>query len=218
MRPLVQLFEPALSAVSFRALRRAVARLGHERLRRTYQTTFWFDLCRPTSVAEEAITQLLERLPTRRGVIGAEWWLSRMKTTDVQVDFHRDRDEKRALAGRGEVHPTFSSVLFLNRTRGGALAVTDEPPCDDNPARAPERLSLDLVAPRPNRFALFDGRLTHGVLDANNQIPSGRLQGPARMRLALIVNWWSRRPMGVAQFAESTVYRALRVPSRRFPP
>ena len=215
MRPLVQLFEPALSAASFRALRRAVARIGQERLRRTYQTTFWFDLGRPTSVAEEAILELLDRLPTRRGVTGAEWWLSRMKTTDVQVDFHRDRDEKRALAGRGEVHPTFSSALFLNRARGGALAVTDQPPCDDNPARAPQRLSLDLVAPRPNRFALFDGRLAHGVLDANNQIPSGRLQGPARMRLALIVNWWPRRPMGVPEFAEATFYRALRKPTRR---
>jgi hypothetical protein len=102
-------------------------------------------------------------------------------------------------------------VLFLNRVRGGALAVTREPPCDDNPARAPEKLALDLAAPRPNRFVVFRGDLTHGVLDANNRVPEGRLPGTGRLRVALILNWWRKRPTGVPTYLESGVYGALRL-------
>jgi hypothetical protein len=206
---LLRLRADALPAPLFARLRRGVARVGAERLSRTYQTTFWFDLGAPSCLPEEAILVLARWLPSARGVRGAEWWLSRMKATNVGVDFHRDRDEHLALGGGPEVHPRWSSVLFLNRVRGGALAVTAEPPCEENPARSPKRLALDLVAPRPNRFALFPGDATHGVLDANNQIPGGRLKGPARLRLALIVNWWSKRPSGVPRFSESQAYRAL---------
>jgi hypothetical protein len=209
MLPRVKLYERALSPALFARLRRGVGRLGTERLAQTYQTTFWFDFQAPSSWAEVAILQLRRWMPATRGIHGAEWWLSRMHATDVQVDFHRDRDERLALSGGREVHPTWSSVLFLNRVRGGALAVTAEAPCDDRPARAPERLDLDLVAPRANRFAVFDGALTHGVLDANNQIPTRRLRGPARLRLALIVNWWARRPTDVPRFREVEVYAAL---------
>jgi hypothetical protein len=132
-----------------------------------------------------------------------------MRATEVQVDFHRDRDEKLALATGREVNPRSSSVLFLNRVRGGALAVTREPPDAENPALAPSRPDFTLVAPRPNRFVWFDGRLTHGVLDANNQIPDGRLPGPSRLRRALVMNWWRARPTGISPFSAARVYRAL---------
>jgi hypothetical protein len=46
------------------------------------------------------------------GARGVEWWLSRMWTHDVRVDFHRDRDERLALAGGPARHPRLSSVLF----------------------------------------------------------------------------------------------------------
>jgi hypothetical protein len=209
--PMVTIHHDALPAAQFRRLLRRVRLVGTERLRHTYQTTFWFDLSEPTSVVEEAILALRPRLPSPRGIHGVEWWLSRMRATDVKVDFHRDRDEKRALRGGSIIHPRFSSVLFMNRVRGGLLAITEEPPCEENPAKAPARLDLALVAPRPNRFVVFRGDLTHGVLDAENAIPEGALPGPARLRVAVIMNWWQRRPLDVPSFARARVYQALRL-------
>ena len=209
MRPLVHLIDAALPAALFKRLLRGVRKVGREGLARTYQATFWFDFVEPSCVPEQAILLLRDRLPRGLRLGGVEWWLSRMRATDVRLDFHRDRDEKLALATGREVHPRFSSVLFLNRVRGGALAVTPEPPDDDNPALAPSRPDFTLVAPRPNRFAWFDGRLTHGVLDASNQIPDGRLRGPSRLRLAVVMNWWRARPTGVREFANSRIYGAL---------
>ncbi|MCI0573684.1 MAG: hypothetical protein L0Y66_23355 [Myxococcaceae bacterium] len=215
MRPpasLVTLHQPALPEDVFERLLRAVRRVGKERLRHTYQTTFWFDLrSPPESVVEEAALLLAPHVPGLLALRGVEWWLSRMYATDVRVDFHQDRDERLALAGGPLRHPRVSTILFLNRVRGGALAVTREPPCEDNPSLAPEKLDLTLVAPRPNRFAVFRGDLTHGVLDADNRIPDRPLPGPARLRLTLALNWWDRRPTGVPTFAEAGVYPALRV-------
>jgi len=207
--PLVTVVERAIATPLFRRLVRRVRALGSERLRQTYRTTFWFDLGEPGSVTEEVILALRPRIRPR-GLTGVEWWLSRMWTHDVQVDFHRDRDE--ALAGRTgrERHPAISSVLFLNRVRGGALVVTRQPPDPANPALAPLPLDGDLVAPRPNRFVWFRGNLTHGVLDARNQIPLRGSRGRGELRLALIMNWWSRRPAGVPIFESSAHYRALR--------
>jgi len=207
---LVQLFESALPEALFRRLLRRVGALGSERLRNTYQTTFWYGFGEPTNVVEEAILALRPRVVGRRRIAGVEWWLSRMSTTDVRVDFHQDRDEKLALSTGRLVHPRLSSVLFLNRARGGALAVTRQPPDPDNPSLAPRRLDdLTLVAPRPNRLVVFDGTLTHGVLDANNQIPDGKLPGTGRQRRTIPLNWWASRPTGVPTWAETRIYRAL---------
>jgi len=213
MRPLVRVEDRALPAALFARLARAVRALGTERLRDTYQTTFWFDLGPPAALPEEAILALRARVPRppRGDFAGVEWWLSRMRTSDVQVDFHRDRDE--VLFGRTgkTVHPAAGSVLFLNRCRGGLLAVLDAPANDANPACAPDDFDADLVRPWPNRFALFPGGATHGVLDANGDIPHGRLARPAPLRLALVMNWWRRRPAGVPRFADAGRYEALRL-------
>lgn len=209
-RALIRVIEPALPAPLFGRLRAAVLALGGERMRSTYQTTFWFDLQRPSNVAERAILHLRPHLAARN-IGGAEWWLSRMRTRNVRVDFHQDRDN--ALHAReGELaHPEVSSVLFLNRVRGGLLAVTEEAPDPRNRALAPRRLDrLDLVAPAPNRFVLFRGDLTHGVLDEDNKIPHERGRSGGELRLALIVNWWRRRPTEVPTFDERGVYPALR--------
>ena len=127
-------------------------------------------------MTEEVILALRRKLRPG-GAAGVEWWLSRMWTGDVQVDFHRDRDEALARRTGRERRPALSSVLFLNRVRGGALVVTRQRPDRRNPALAPLPLDGDLVAPRPNRFVWFDGRLTHGVLDAQNQNPRARPPG-----------------------------------------
>ena len=209
--PLVLLQDAALPEAHFQRLWRRVRALGLERLRQTYQTTFWFDLGEPTSVVEEAILALRPRVPVRRGLAGVEWWLSRMHTTDVRVDFHQDRDEKLALKGGPLVHPRYTSLLFMNRVRGGALAVTRALPCEDNPSLAPDTDAFDLVMPRPNRFTCFKGNLTHGVLDARNQIPDGKLPGTSRLRVTLVMNWWGQRPTELPTFAESRAYRSLRL-------
>ncbi|HVP61496.1 MAG TPA: hypothetical protein VMT11_13100 [Myxococcaceae bacterium] len=201
--------DDALPSALFRKLRASVRRLGTEGLRRTYQTTFWFDLdATPAAMTELAIVALRERF-VERGARGVEWWLSRMWTHDVQVDFHRDRDERLALAGGPDRHPRVSSVLFLNRVRGGALAVTAQPPDPRHPALVPLPLEADLVGPRPNRLAMFDGDLTHGVLDARNAVPVSRLRTRGDLRLTLVMNGWARRPSGIPTYPEARAYAAL---------
>ena len=166
----------ALPPALFRRLSRRVgAAQGAERLRthlpddvlvrlRRRPRTWWR---RSSSRCGRAVVK--GRRDRRRGVVAqsacpprtCEWTSTRTGTSG-----------SRCAPGK-LVHPRRSSVLFLNRVRGGALAVTREPPDPRQPlARAPDRLEdLTLVAPRPNRCVVFDGTLTHGVLDANNQSP-----------------------------------------------
>jgi len=216
-RPLVRVEDGALPGALFARLARAVRALGSERLRDTYQTTFWFDLGPPAAIPEEAILALRARVPRppRGDFAGVEWWLSRMRTSDVRVDFHRDRDEVLFERTGRTLHPAAGSVLFLNRCRGGFLAVLDAPPDGANPACAPDDFDADLVRPMPNRFALFPGGATHGVLDANGDIPHGRLAKATPLRLALVMNWWRRRPAGVPRFRDARMYEALRVRGER---
>jgi len=205
-----ELIEGALPEPLFRRLLRRTGALGTERLRTTYQTTFWYGFDEPTNIVEEAILFLRPRVVKHLRITGVEWWLSRMYTTDVRVDFHQDRDEKLALRTGRLVHPRLSSVLFLNRVRGGALAITREKPDPSNPSLAPRKLDdLTLVAPRPNRFVVFDGKLTHGVLDVNNQIPDRKLPGRPRLRRTIALNWWASRPTDTPTWAEMGIYRAL---------
>ena len=80
----------------------------------------------------------------------------------------------------------------------------------------PLPLEADLVGPRPNRIAMFDGRLTHGVLDARNAVPTSRLRVRGELRLSLVMNGWARRPTDVPSFEEARVYAALALrPERR---
>jgi hypothetical protein len=210
--PLVTLVDGALPTGDFARLLRAVRRLGGEGMRKTYQTTFWYPLDQPPgNLVEEAVHGLLPAIPARRrrGVVGVEWWLSRMRTSNVGVDFHRDRDNGLAAETGIEENPRLSSVLYLNRCVGGLLAVTLEPPCEDNPALAPAVHDFDLVAPAPNRYAFFSGACTHGVLDADNCIPGRRLPAQRGWRLAVAINFWHRRPVAVPTYAEHPRYRAL---------
>lgn len=210
--PLVSVLDGALPAGLFRRLAGAVRAVGKERLRETYQTTFWFDFGAPACLPEEVILALQPRARAAAGrrLGGVEWWLSRMRTSDVQVDFHQDRDEVLfARTGRTRC-PALGSVLFLNRCRGGALAVTAQPLDEANPACATLPFDGDLVRPRPNRLALFGGGLVHGVLDARGEIPHRRLVPATPLRLALIMNWWTARPEGRPRFAEAGLYAPLR--------
>ncbi len=211
MKSQVTLIDAALPPREFGALARAIRALGTERLRDSYQTTFWFDFGgEPSNRVERAVTHLRPLLPgSAKRCAGVEWWLSRMRTSNVKVDFHRDRDNALAAKTGREVRPTWSTLLYLNRCRGGLLAVTKESPNPRNPAFAPNRHDFDLVEPQPNRFCFFDGRLTHGVLDAKNRIPGGRLPREPELRLAIAINFWKQRPMSVPSFTDTGHYRGL---------
>ena len=207
-RPLVRIVDGALRPALFRRLREAIVKLGNERLIAGYQTTFWFDFAsEPGNVIEDAALALKPLMNTRAA--GVEWWLSRMRTSNVKVDFHRDRDNARFDDDGVEVHPRFSSLLYLNECRGGLLAVTREDPNPDNQAFAPDTHDFDFVAPKANRFTWFRGDLTHGVLDAENQIPGKRLPREPELRLAIAINFWAQRPRRVPTFAQSRHYRTL---------
>ena len=61
----------------------------------------------------------------------------------------------------------------------------------------------------------IDGTLTHGVLDARNQVPGARLPTERTWRQAIAVNFWPEHPWGVPRYADSPHYRALALrPSR----
>ena len=64
--------------------------------------------------------------------------------------------------------------------------------------------------PRANRYAVFDGDLFHGVLDARGRTPGRRLPGPrGRLRVTLVVNFWDRRPTAVPGWREGRKLRKL---------
>lgn len=210
--PLVSIADDALPRRRFRTLFERIVALGNERLRESYQTTFWFPFdAPPSNLVETAALIVRERLPARRlrGVIGVEWWLSRMRTSNVKVDFHRDRDNALFDATGRTVTPVTSSLLYLTRSVGGLLAVSTAPPNPRAPACAPDPSTFEVVEPRPNRFVFFDGHLTHGVLDARNEVPLRRLPTQPGLRLGIAINFWHRRPVDVPRFTESSHYRSL---------
>jgi hypothetical protein len=180
--------------------RRAIARLGAERLRESYFTTFWLERnAAPRNALEEAVLALARR--ARVHCAGMEWWIGRSYTTNLPIEFHFDHDVK----GRAHRHPVLSSVFFFNSVRGGQLAVTDQTPGMRQATR------LETVKPRRNCYATFPGDLLHGVLDARGRAPGRPLTGPrGRLRITLVVNYWKQRPTDVPAWVESGVYRALR--------
>ena len=87
-----------------------------------------------------------------------------------------------AAHGRSWCTRECSSVLFLNRVRGGALAV-DAASCRSRTTRrwrAGPAGRPDAGGAPAQPLVLFDGTLTHGVLDADNQVPDGKLPGRLR--------------------------------------
>jgi hypothetical protein len=225
---LVQIFERGLPDSLFRRARAAIGRLGGERLKQSYWTTFWMPLddhasalrlrpaprragsSAPHHALEEAVLALAPLALGGRRALGAEWWIGRTYTTRVPIEFHFDQDVKLRDAGGPLVHPLASSVLFFNSVRGGQLAVTDQRPDDRGDPRPARPRALEAVKPRANRYAVFAGDRYHGVLDANGEMPTRALAGPrGRLRITLVVNFWRRRPTDVLTWSESRVYRAL---------
>src|SRR5207248_3010313 len=113
---LVRVIEAALPLPLVRRAREAIVRLGSERLRQSYFTTFWLRRGSvPAHAVEEAVIALW-RLAGARRCDGAEWWLGRAYTTDIPVEFHFDEDVK----GRRRRHPRLSSVFSSTRSGAGS--------------------------------------------------------------------------------------------------
>ena len=202
------MIDGALPEVLVRRARTLIARLGHQRLRESYFTTFWLARgARPAHALEEAVLALAALAQPHGPTAGAEWWIGRSYTTALPIGFHFDED----VQGPRARHPLLSSVFFFNPVRGGQLAITDQRP------GMREATRLQAVKPRRNRYAVFAGDLLHGVLDARGQTPGARaLPGPrGRLRITLVVNFWKQRPTAVPAWHESRAYRALRSPRPR---
>lgn len=197
---------------------RLFGRLGEQRMKEGYFTTFWLPLdAAPARAPAHAFEELALSLrphglscagKAAREITGLEWWLGRSYTSHVPLGFHFDLDVK----GRGAVrYPVVSSVFFFNEVKGGQLAITDQRPGARGKAVPAQPTRLETVAPAPNRYALFDGQLFHGVLDARGQVPGRPLPGPrGRMRRTLVINYWSERPSDVPEWGASRAYRVLR--------
>jgi hypothetical protein len=191
---IVRVIDGALPEEMVRKARRAIARLGNERLRESYFTTFWLPgEAEPAHAIEAAVRRLSRHVAKSKGV---EWWIGRSYTNDVPIEFHFDHDVK----GAKMRCPRTSSVFFFNRVRGGQLAVLDR-----------RQSEMQVVKPRRNRYAVFAGNLLHGVLDRNGETPRRKLPGPkGRLRITLVVNYWNERPSRVPTWSESRQYRTLR--------
>jgi len=75
-KSLVRVIDGALSETEVSRARRAIARLGRERLRESYFTTFWLARGeRPQNAVEEAVAALRDRAGVR--CTGVEWWIGR---------------------------------------------------------------------------------------------------------------------------------------------
>ena len=208
----VAIYDDALTATCFTRLRNRIYRTGD--LENTFDRTFWFGFSEPPdNVVALAILELHRLLNHGRRIIGAEWWLSRMRTSHVPFAFHQDRDGWHRVRTGKILHPVLSSVLFLNRCRGGSLAISERAPDEANRAAAPDG-ELWLACPRSNRFAVFPGNLTHGVLDSHNEIPGARRRRETRLRLAVAINFWHRRPERIEAFSGSSHYPVLAMGKR----
>ena len=211
--PLITVVDDALPPRVLRELSAAIARVGASA---SYWKTFWYPLERPENAVERAIDALAARVSDDR-LVGTEWWIGRMDTRRVPLDFHHDRDLALFERTGRLAHPAWSSVLYLTTPVGGRLAVTDQ-----RLARRRGALVLDPVEPRrfetvraeSNRFVRFDGRLFHGVLDANDAVPTRPVRGLQGdfVRTSVVVNWWTRRPEDRRRWSGTRRYRALADP------
>jgi hypothetical protein len=212
--PLATVIDGAAPPALVARAARLFTRLGTQRMKEGYWTTFWMPLsARPAHAFEELAVALRPHALAKAGpeagrIVGIEWWLGRSYTNHVPLGFHFDLDVK----GKGAVrYPVVSSVFFFNEVRGGQLAITDQRPDARGRAVPEQPTRMEAVEPRPNRYALFEGKLFHGVLDANGHVPGRPLKVPqGRMRRTLVINYWGARPSEVPEWGESRAYRVLR--------
>src|SRR2546428_4709033 len=146
---LVRVIEAALPPPLVRRAREAIARIGSERLRQSYFTTFWLPRrAAPAHAVEEAVLALWPLAGARR-CAGAEWWLGRAYTTDLPVEFHFDQDVKGRIGAIRGFPAASSSTRF---GAGRSPSPTRGPP-------TPPPIRWGPVPPRRNPSPTFPANL-----------------------------------------------------------
>lgn len=214
--PGVTVFEEALRGSLFERLARAVRSTGRRRLKRNYTTTFWLPLdAAPSNVAEEAALELMPLADPGSDCIGIEWWLGRLRPGQ-KLRFHFDRDMTLRKQTGQFVHPIRASALYLNDYPASPTVILDQVPSPDGQSRIPprprKRLKIEAVA---NRYTVFPGNLRHGVIPAEANDAGADAEEdesePPELRLSLLVNYWSRRPLPPLCFDyDGTIYPSLK--------
>jgi hypothetical protein len=142
------------------------------------------------TLVERAVQQLHDRLLHHMlpaGWTGAEWWCQVYDSPGRGLPFHFDKDELSMATDGSLRHPLLSCVIYLNSAAEcgadeplGATAVLEQRWVGGRAQPEPSRKAV-VVWPRARRVLVFDGELSHGVLD---WVPGGAV------RRTLLINFW----------------------------
>jgi hypothetical protein len=158
-----------------------------------YRTTFWYPSDhQPETIFERVIEDLRPVVHPSIKVIGVEWWFSVLNinaTPQWLLPCHFDRNDLDERDMQKIVFPEWASVLFLNATPYGELAVTDQVINSDGKPTPRQPNDMRFVHPSPNQYAIFPGQLYHGVVGR-----MWRPKQPDSVRITMAVNWWTEKP------------------------
>ena len=212
----IRIFEEALSGSLFERIARAVRRVGDERLKRNYNTTFWFPLgAKPGNIAEETVVALTKLARPPDDCVGTEWWLGRLGYGE-KLPLHFDRDLTRSRKHGVHEYPVFGSILYLNDFPSSPTMVLGQVPGPDPRIKVPKKPQFrEAIGAVSNRYAVFPGNLRHGVTpDAESVAKSA--SSKSEMRLSLLVNFWRRRPMPpICRDYDGSIYPRLQYSKKR---
>ena len=211
----IRVFEEALQRSLFERIVSAVREVGDERLKRNYNTTFWYpNEAEPGNAAEQVIEELIRLADPPAECIGTEWWLGRLGYGE-KLPLHFDRDLTRSRKFGEHVYPIYGSIYYLNTFPSSPTLILGQVPGPDPRTKVPAepefRESIGAVA---NRYAVFPGNLRHGVKPTRESVRESRREGageqPARVRLCLLVNYWHCRPMPpICRDYDGSIYESL---------
>ncbi|KAI8839274.1 hypothetical protein BC829DRAFT_492846 [Chytridium lagenaria] len=127
----------------------------------------------PKTALDQIIHQLhanaISLFPAAAEAKYAEWWAHcRPHADGHQFHFDSDDEGRERVEGGKPHHPIVSSVLYLTEVEGlgGPTVVTNQRIGDGLATRG------WMVAPRLNRFAVFDGKVLHGVVPGRGFWPN----------------------------------------------
>jgi hypothetical protein len=211
----IDLHKAALPTPLFRRLVRAVREVGIERLDETYKTNFWVSLdAKPNNIVEEVIARLTRLVRPGPRCTGVEWWLGRLPY-GKSLPMHFDRDLTLEKQSDRVLHPTWGSILYLNRFPSSPTLILDQVLSRNQTAMVPKVAKFGrFIPPVPNHYVVYSGNLYHGVVaKPTARKPAGgseKANKSPNLRLSLLVNYWEQRPLPpVCRDYDGSVYRAL---------
>lgn len=196
----IRVFETALSSALFGRIVSAVRDIGDENLKDGYSTSFWFPKdAKPANIVEETITALIKLAVPPAAHTGTEWWLGRLRY-GKPLNFHFDQDLTRSRKFGKHEYPLYGSILYLNSFPSSPTVILGHIPGSNPDLVVPEKSAYRVsVAPVANRYAVFRGNLSHGVVPNADSVDGGGGGGkehqPEEFRLTLLVNYWHVRPL-----------------------